>query len=640
LELVNLERKKRTLVIDFVAAATGTVRVRAGGRDFGAFPLSDPLELPLSMEALPLGRMPVDLTFEGKAPAVLAAAVRPVSEGEGRAEGSNLIQRGSSLIDFVRPVNGGEVLVGSFVPPSSPLRGQRFDLTVEKEDGSAIGRFSWTPGFWNRRGRRKIEIPLGNAADFVRIRLRSSGSGPAGTWEGLGFVGGAVQTASNEPTEISPQAAPPRLVVVYVMDALRADRIGRSGASPTSGRLAREGILFKAHRSVAPNTLPSTKALFTGRAFVSRGGWKLAPEDGPTLAEIFRAAGYRTGLFSGNVHVGPAFGLDRGFEHAPEEVILDGDSRAGSAGFNDNAARVHAAALSWLRSLPPDEKAFLYLHTIHPHNPYDPPEPFRSRFTRGIDSKIEGDTRTLKGIEHKRITVGPADRERLKGLYTGSFAYNDAELGKFLTALATWAPPSQTFVALTSDHGEELFDHEGVLHGYTLYEEMLRIPLIVWAPGRLRPAAIKSATDTLDLHATLLDLAGRDPAVASHGASLLRRDRPDRDEPRLAAASSLKGGLYAAWSRRFKLIWAPRTGFAWGMGGGWGRSRDPEYVFDLVRDPGETVNLAGSGAFEVAWLRSRLRAWAEKERIRAEEPERAPDDPETRERLRALGYVN
>ncbi len=635
LELVNLERKKRTLVLDLAAPRAGTVHVRAGGRDLGTFPLSDPLELPLAMEALPLGRVAVDLTFEGETPEMLAAAVRPaLPTGKGRVEGADLIQRGDSLIDFVRPVSSGEVLVGTFMPPDSPRPDQRFDLTVEKEDGSEIGRFSWTPGFWHR-GRRTVELPLGDAAGFVRIRLIASGSGTAGRWEKLGFAGGTIDAASKPPIEALPKIPPPRLVVVYVMDALRADRMGLSGASPTCDRLAREGVLFKAHRSVAPNTLPSTKALFTGHAFLSRGGWKLTPADGPTLAEKFRSAGYRTGLFSGNVHVSPAFGMDRGFEHAAEETIMDGDF-AGGPGFNDNAARVHASALAWLRSLPPGAKAFLYLHTIHPHNPYDPPEPFRSRFTAGIASAMKGDTRTLVGIEHKRIAAGPADREKLKGLYTGSFAYNDAELGRFLDALAGWAPPAETLVAVTADHGEELFDHGGVLHGYTLYEEMLRIPLILWAPGRLRPAVVKSPTDNLDLRATLLDLAGL--AANGQGSSLLRRARA-KPEPRLAAASSLKGGLYAAWSPRFKVIWAPRTGLAWGMGGGWGRSRDPEYVFDLVRDPGETVNLAGTSAFEVAWLRSRLLAWAERGRT-AEEPEEAPADRETRERLRALGYVN
>jgi arylsulfatase A-like enzyme len=331
--------------------------------------------------------------------------------------------------------------------------------------------------------------------------------------------------------------------------------------------------------------------------------------------------------------------MDRGFEHTAEEVILDGDSRADGPGFNDNAARVHAAALSWLRSLPPGAKAFLYLHTIHPHNPYDPPVPFRSRFTAGIASSIGGDTRTLTGIKRKRIALSAMDREKLKGLYTGSFAYNDAELGRFLTALSTWAPPSQTLVAVTSDHGEELFDHGGVLHGYTLYEEMLRVPLILWAPGRLRPAVVAAPADTLDLHATLVDLAGPDPGGRRQGESLLGRADPDR-ELRLAAASSLRGGIYAAWSGRFKLVWAPRTGMGWGMGEGLGRSRDPEYLFDLVKDPRETVNLAGTGTLEAAWLRSRLLAWVERGRPALEEPEQIPMDRETRDRLRALGYVN
>ncbi len=393
--------------------------------------------------------------------------------------------------------------------------------------------------------------------------------------------------------------------------------------SPVLDRLAREGVTFRAHRSVAPNTLPSTKAFFTGRPSLSRGGWKLAPEDGPTLAERFRKAGYRTGLFSGNVHVGPAFGTDRGFEHvAEEEAVLPGHP------FNDNAARVNAAALAWVRSLPPGSKAFLYLHTIHPHNPYDPPEPYRSRFTAGIPSMVDGSIGTLLAVKKKRIEAGPAVRDRLRGLYTGGFSYNDGELRGFLAALAAWTPPAETLVAVTSDHGEELFDHGGVLHGYTLYEEMLRIPLVLWAPGRLRPGKVTALTDTLDLHDTLLDLAGIDRTGETRLAG-----------PRFAAASSLKGGIYAIRSDRFKVVWAPRTGLHWGMGEGIGRSRDPEYLFDLKQDPRETVNLAGNGGgLEAAWLRSRLLAWAAKGRSE-EAAEQEPEDDETRKRLEALGYA-
>jgi arylsulfatase A-like enzyme len=638
LEVVNLERKARTLVIDLhetAPAGTG-VRVRMGGRDLGAFPLTDPLEVPLPLAEAPLGRVAVDLVFDSGEAAVAAAAIRPVlPPGEARVEGADLLQSGSSIVDLARPVAGAASLVGTFAPPAEPRPGQRFDLVVEREDGSPVRRFSWTPSFWNRvRGKRRIEIPLAGAGDFVRVRLQASGAGPAGRWEGLG-LSGDTRPAPTEPAAgaAARPAAPPRLVVVYVMDALRADAVGhlggRPGVSPVLDRLAREGVTARAHRSVAPNTLPSTKALFTGRTFVARGGWKLTPEDGPTLAEQFRQAGYRTGLFSGNVHAGSAFGTDRGFEHvAEEEAELPGHP------FNDNAARVNAAALAWVRSLPPGAKAFLYLHTLHPHNPYDPPEPYRSRFTAEIASSTDGSTETLTGLKKKRIEAGPADRERLRGLYTGAFSYNDGELQGFLAALAAFAPPAETLVALTSDHGEELFDHGGVLHGYTLHEEMLRIPLVLWAPGRLRPGAIEAPSDTLDLHATLLDLAGL--RAESQGRPLTA---PRPEEPRLAAASSLKGGIYAIRSSRLKVVWAPRTGLQWGMGEGIGRSRDPEYLFDLARDPRELVNLAGGGGLEAAWLRSRLLAWAGRGRSE-EEAEQVPVDPEALKRLKALGYAN
>ena len=311
-----------------------------------------------------------------------------------------------------------------------------------------------------------------------------------------------------------------------------------------------------------------------------------------------------------------------------------------SAGYNDNAARVHAAALTWLRSLPPGSKAFLYLHTIHPHNPYDPPEPFRSRFTAGIASKVDGSTDTLTAVKQRKIEATPADRQRLAGLYTGSFAYDDAELGKLLASLAAWAPPAETLVAVTADHGEELFDHGGVLHGYTLYEEMMRIPLILWAPERLRPAAVATPTNTLDLHVTLLELAGLRPSARVEGRSLLGSARDDSDEPRLASASSLKGGIYSASNGHLKLVLAPRTGLDWGQGEGLGRSRDPEYLFDLTKDPGETVNLAGSGGLEAAWLRSRLLGWMAHGRTPEKGNGEGQVDRETEKKLKALGYAN
>jgi arylsulfatase A-like enzyme len=642
----------RTLVIGLLDEKTGgQVRVRAAGRAVGTFPVRDPIEVPLPAD-LPLGRVPIDLTFDPGPHNVVAAAVRPfLPEGQVRVQGKDVVQTGDSLVDFVRPAIPGARLAGTFVPPDPPQPGQRFELILEREDGTPIRHFSWSSSLWNRlRGTRAISLPLGDAeglarSRLVRVRLLARGAGLAGRWERLALAGGTAPAPSSSP---APKAAavlkpPPRLVILYVMDALRADTVGYLGGppgiSPTLDGLAREGMAFYDHRSVAPNTLPSTKALFTGRAFVSRGGWKLGPEDGPTLAEMFRQAGYHTGLFSGNPYVSAAYQTDRGFEHAAREVLMEGD--AGAERPNRNAAKAHAAALAWLRTLPPGSKAFLYFHTIHPHNPYDPPEPYRSRWTDGIPSRIDGSTATLTAIQHARLTSTEPDRRRLRGLYNASFAYNDAELADLLKAVSFWAPPGETLAAVTADHGEEHFDHGGVLHGFTLHREMLRIPLVLWAPGRLPVMAVKASTSTLDLHTTLRELCGlKPPATGAHSLLAIARGADNGEDVHLAAASSLKGGIYAAIAGRWKVIWAPRSGLGWGQGEGIGRTHDPEYLFDLEKDPGETVNLAGHGDLAAAWARSRLLAWIESQRPEGNETKDAPVDPETLSGLRALGYVN
>ncbi|MFL6199960.1 MAG: sulfatase-like hydrolase/transferase [Thermoanaerobaculia bacterium] len=640
LQIVNLAGRPRTLAIDLEEppATPGRVRVKAAGRDLGSFPVADPTEIRLPAD-LPEGRINVDLAFEPLVK-VLAGAVRPfLPAGKVSSRGADIIQAGESLVDIARRVSPGAELVGTFVPPDDPRPDQRFELTVENEDGSPVRHFSWTPSFWNRLfGDKAVELPLGETDGWVRIRLRARGEGPPARWAKLGLR----KKKTIEKTAAEPSFPKPRLVVVYVMDALRADFVGHlggpAGVSPAFDRLAREGMTFRNHRSVAPNTIPSTKALFTGHTFVSRGGWKLDAADGATLAELFKSAGYRTGLFSGNVYVSPAYGTDRGFEHVAEEVLIDGYSAAEKPPFNDNAARAHAAALKWLATLPKGERAFLYLHTIHPHNPYDPPEPYRSRYTAGIPSDIDGSTETLSDVKQRRRKTTPADRQRLRGLYTGSFAYNDAELAGFLAQLAAWAPPGETLVALTADHGEEHFEHGGILHGFTLFEEQLRIPLVLWAPGRLKPAAVKERTDSLDLHATLLELAGL--KGESHGRPLLQVAAGETgDYVHMAAASSVKGGIYSALHGRWKVVWAPRTGSQWGQGDALGRTREPEYLFDLEKDPGERVNLAGEGDLEAAWLRERLLAWVKQNRDESRPGEPAVDKG-TLDRLKALGYAN
>jgi len=687
LQMVHLAPRKRTLALDLVdvAALDGQVRVTAAGREVGTFSLTDPLEIPLPAD-LPIGRVRIELTPVGSPPPpldVLAVAVRPVlPAGSVEQEEGDLVQAGDSRVELVRRVGPGIELAGELLPPDSPEPGQSFRITLSAgdeegdQDEAPVTRLEWAPGRLERfRGARRFRLPTG-LGGLVKVTLEAQGAGPPARWRGLRWI----ETDDEEPTtdparepEADSKAHPvptpprPRVVLVYVMDALRADFVGHlggpEGISPTWDRLAEEGVTFRNHRCVAPSTLPSTRALFSGHAFRLAEEYPLIDRMS-LLAERFQNAGYRTGLFSGNAYVSPSYGLDRGFDHVAGEVLYGPDSPGETGGINVNAARVQKAALSWLDSLElekgSDDRAFLYLHTIHPHNPYAPPPDLAARFTAGIPSSIDGRTDTLFAVRDGERVVAGADVERLRGLYAAAFAYNDRELAKLLAALDQRFDQGEVLVILTSDHGEELLEHDGVLHGYTFYEEMLRIPLTVWWPGRIPPGSFDDPTDTLDLHATLVDLLGVDEVDdpdpgriegSSGGRTLWPRILGTDTElpPRLhfAAAPAVRGGLVSATLAEggapvAKLVFAARTVLHWGMGQGRGRSRDPEYFFDLAADPGERLNRVGEDGLGERWLRSRLRAWVQAGEALAgtagpaEEPE---IDAETRERLRSLGYL-
>lgn len=642
LEAVQLVARTRSLILNteiFQQSADDRVLVEAAVRELPSVPLASPLEIELPGD-LPVGRFPITLRFPPEAQVALDAAGfrEALPPGEVEFEEAEILQSGNSAVEFVRRVEGGALLVGSFVPPAEARPGQRFAIQVEHKPGQPTTLFEWRSTRWSRLlGSRGLSLSLRDAPGLVRIRLLATGQGPAARWRELRLVTPET-TAQEEPSDPPPA---PQVVVLYVLDALRADYLthlgGPSGATPFIDRLAREGVTFRRHQSVAPSTLPSTKSLFTGQAFVSRGNWKL-PRDGPnTLAELFAAAGYRTAAFSGSGYIGPAWGTARGFEHLVFEDYCC------SGRYNDNAERVHRSALAWLNRLSPDDRVFLYLHTMHPHNPYDPPAPLEARFASDIESQIDGGTDTLLHLKHGRLQASESDRQRLRALYAAALSYNDAQLKTLVEELQGRYPPGEVLLIVTSDHGEELFDHGGVLHGYTLYREQLHIPLILWWPGHLDSGRVDTPTVNLDLHESLRALVGAPVSGAGDGRPLwsLARDTV-ASLPRLvryAAASSVKGGVFSAQSERYKLVFAPRTGFDWGMGEGRGRSRDPEYLFDLQADPEETENLAGMISLEAAWLRSRLEAWIEHGRLQEAGAEEPVLDDEARKRLRALGYL-
>ena len=627
------------------AQEDAVVSAHLGDRFLGSFPLTSPLEIELP-EDLGLGRFTIELDFpEDSEVLVNNARFRQAAPaGKVEIEGEAVVQAGTSMVDFVRRIPAGATLVGDFDPPEDAESDQLFSLLVETSAGR-VSAWKWRRGLLSSlRGTRDFEIPISTEAGWVRIRLLAEGQGPSGRWASLRI---RTPKMSSAVTQSAPESGleAPRLVVLYVMDALRADALGHlggvEGVSPHLDELAEQGRTFVNHLSVAPNTLPSTKSLMTGQPYWLQGGFKLSPEGPETLAELFSNRGFRTAVFSGNPYVSQDFGTTRGFAENGTDWILETEEDS----YNSNAERVQIEALRWLDSVGPQESAFVYLHTLNPHNPYQPPEPFLSRFAEDEGSSIDGSTKTLQDIKQFRVPLNQADEKRIEDLYAGSVSYADAQLGRLRAKLESRYDPGEVLLIVTSDHGEELFDHRGVLHGYTLYEEMLRIPMIFWWSDRLTPGRIEAATDNLDLHETLRELIGASSSGRGTGRSLwpLVQGESTREIPiRFAAASSVRGGIFMASSDRYKVVWAPRKGYGWGMGEGRGRTRDPEYLFDLENDPGETRNLLGEDPLEAGWLRSQLLAWVEQGKAleSGATAEKVVVEGETRERLRALGYLN
>jgi arylsulfatase A-like enzyme len=471
------------------------------------------------------------------------------------------------------------------------------------------------------------------AGSLVVFALLAAGCG------GDRGLGKTASPTNDDPFGLEGQPQP-KLVVFYVLDALRADHVGGRGWTPVIDGLAAGGVSFSDYTSTAASTMTYAKTLFSGRFFLEKGGLPAGLE---TLAEVIRTAGFQTVGISGNGHVSPKYGLARGFDIF--EMVYPLARGADPLTYvNRNAADIHRRALEILDDEATGRPIFLYLHTVHPHTPYAPPHELVGELCGGIPSTIDGMSPTLLAVRDGGIETSDADRQRLACLYAAGLRYNDEELGVLLDEIGRRYPAEDVLFIVTSDHGEEFFDHGGVLHGHTLYDELLRVPLVFHWPGRLPPVATDAACDTIDLHETLRALVGAPPSSADTSGRSLWPVVISSDagllEPKLrfATVPTLPGGMTMVRSESHKMVLAPRTDGGPGMGLGLGRSHDSEYLFDLNSDPGETRNLIGGGAPQEEWLRTRLTKWIELT-SRQGGSVAVELDEATRQHLEALGYV-
>lgn len=398
-------------------------------------------------------------------------------------------------------------------------------------------------------------------------------------------------------------------VVVILVDTLRADHLPTHGyaraTAPFVDSLARAGVVFENAWSTSSWTAPATASLFTslypqdhgvvhsldreaadGRRLVDR-----IPGDVETLAEMFRAAGYRTLGVSDNAHVSRETGFDQGFDEF-------------ESGTGATAERLH----KWVR----DRRErlargpyFLYVHYVEPHEPYLPREPWHADFARD-------------GRAHPT-------HAKFVDAYDSEIRSLDDGLARLYRACG-WA--EDTVVIVTSDHGEEFGDHGRGGHAHTLYDEVLRVPLIVHGVPGAVARRVDEPVSLVDVLPTLRELLGGPADPRAEGVSLL---------------PLLRGGTTGFDRPLFAHLVQFETGRVWdaSIEGGWKRLRlsdGTSHLFDLDGDPREIHDLAEALPSVAAALDRRDRAVAAR-RPEAPVPVETLVSRETAESLRALGYV-
>lgn len=479
-----------------------------------------------------------------------------------------------------------------------------------------------------------------HAGHIVRLRLRTGPRDPGGAGP-VELVGPVLFGA---PPVAAARAAPPAeqpSIVVYLIDTLRPDKLGAyghtGGLTPALDAFAGEATVFEYAVAQAPWTKPSVASMFTGlyarvHGIVAMNG--VLPDAAVTLAETLQAGGYQTAAVVTNGLVDADFGFDQGFarfvrEHgsAPDVPGLTG-FRPDKPAIDSDVA--NAAALALLDEIDAQAPFFLYVHVLDPHTPHFPPEPFKSRFAPEIDRFDLGSMESVRGMDELWKQGEQPDartRAQLESLYDAEIAHIDHQFGRFVEALRSRGLYDDALVVVLSDHGEAFWEHGNRGHGKDLFEELLRVPLVVKAPRQTTPRRVAALAQHVDLMPTLLDFAGLPSPDDLHGESLrpLLEVGPAGSDgaPRIAVSNGAPGT--AIREGRWKLL--KRSG-----------ADLPLELYDLKDDPGETRNVADGHPIVTRYLLETVA------RLEADsKPPPAPGEraltPAKRDELRALGYV-
>ena len=419
------------------------------------------------------------------------------------------------------------------------------------------------------------------------FRTRTPADG--GTAEGVAFA--LVANPELVPSAAN-RADDERLNVLLIgIDTLRADHLGTYGyprpTSPHIDSLAAEGLRFAQVIAPAPWTLPSFTSLLTslypsrhGAGRGGRGGYTHAHPDTLLLSEILYSEGYRTAGMTGSYIVSSRYGLEQGYETYRHPYK--------AAGFESSPVDT-PEVVKWLEESR-DSPFFLFWHIMDPHLPYWVEQPeiverfvepeYEGPFEHYVDYQILVQRPGRRRYAHEGHPDIPemsdADRRRIIDFYDAEIAETDAHIGTVLNALENLGLADNTIVIVTADHGEGLGEHGHYHHGYTLYEDQIRIPLILRWPGGPKGEVFNEPVSTVDLLPLLLDTLGL--AVPEDVQGVNRLTHQGQPPPIFSEYATLdSSALKAVTVGSSKYLHDPIFG--------------QEELFELTDDPGETRNL-------------------------------------------------
>jgi len=622
---------------------------------------------PLPNDALAAGDNVVEFNLKGgEKPGAVIDSIRWEVGGEVMGNGLGVEKRsdgertvpvlgtaGSTEADFYLDMPAGARLLLGLGHDRSDLGVSPGRLLIYGRSEAGAGKLLWE-GDFPHSGIRNLNLVLGELAGSLSLLSFYIKPNPeVEDWlyisePRLEYPKSGQERIAGNPIPLVVGKKHPRTIVIICEDALRRDLLpvygNKAVRTPNLDQIAKTALVFD--NAYAPSSW--TKHVFASIYTAQPGGVHGAIHhesmlrDGiPSLVELFQQNHWRTAIITANPYTSEKFGLNRGFTD-----MFDLSRTASTDIKHDEkvyAEQFLPVLAQWLASLAPGEDTFIVLHFMDTHTPYLPPPSWRELYrdkTAILLDELVSDGHYLSATLRDEVLEQLAQ-------YCGSISYFDSQLPAIMAAFRKVGRNEGTTFVFFSDHGEEFLDHGGIKHGFTLYQEMIHVPLLMWGAG-VTPGRSQEYLNLEDMMPTLLDLAGMKVPAGLQGVSF----------------AGVLGGTDAGWNRRqfaeteqnppnqislvwkgFKLIvrgniYGPSDQDKAPLSGMLPTRGDFYELYDLATNPQERVNLAASNPIHVGFLKGYLVEWWAKSHASSPgEAKTANLDARTLEILKGLGYV-